>query len=164
MRPCSARRKFDTSVIREAIEAAVKAHGAGKILPSEMPIESETRDGFVRYAPSFSACVTESVTHPYTVESLAKFLGFVNAKSETATNSFITAFGAEELIADGVLKESQIRGLSAERLGELVISLRKQRGAAKAARLGYLNRRSVLTRIKFRLHTSDCFRKKSDVR
>jgi hypothetical protein len=125
-------RKFDTSVIREAIAAAVEAHGKGLRLPKEMPIEPRTDPKFIRNAPSFGT-VTESVTvaHPYTVEALAKFLGFVKAKSATATNSFIAAFGAEELIADNVLKESQIRGLSAERLGELVISIRKQRDAAR---------------------------------
>jgi hypothetical protein len=131
----SARRKFDTSVFREAIAAAVEAHGKGLIPPKEMPIDPKTRTDTIRYAPTFSTekpSVTDSVTHPYTMESFAKFLGFVKAESQKSTNSFIAAFGAEELIADGIMKESQIRGLSAERLSELVIAVRKQRDAARA--------------------------------
>jgi hypothetical protein len=123
-------------VLREAIAAAVTAHGAGKILPKEMPFKKEQgqRTDLIRVAPGYSSgSVTGSVILPktaYTVDGLAKFLGFVKATSDTPTNSFIAAFGAEELIDDGVLKESQIKGLSAERLGELVISVRKQRDAA----------------------------------
>lgn len=126
----TARRKFDTAVLREAIAAAVEAHGKGLILPKEMPIDPKTNTTVIRSAPSFSVSGTDPVPHPYTVDRLAKFLGFVKTDSQKPTNSFIAAFGAEELIADGVLKESQIKGLSAERLGESVISVRKQSDAA----------------------------------
>jgi hypothetical protein len=102
----SARRKFDTAVLREAISAAVEAHGKGLILPKEMPIDPKTREGYVRYAPGFSS-VPESGAHPYTVEALSKFLGFVKSGKQEPTNSFIAAFGAEELIADKVMTESQ---------------------------------------------------------
>jgi hypothetical protein len=34
--------KTDASVLRETIVAAVEAHGAGKILASEMPIEARS--------------------------------------------------------------------------------------------------------------------------
>ena len=88
----------------------------------------------IRVAPSYST--SESDVLPltaYTLTGLAAFLGFVKPKSQEPTSSFVAAFGAEELIADGVLRESQIKGLSAERLGELAISVRKQRDIAKAA-------------------------------
>src|ERR1700676_2089707 len=138
----SARRKFDTSVLREAIAAAVKAHGADMILPNEMPFVrgERQRTDMIRIAPSFSTSSTDSVAlpppghgiqHGYTVDSLAKFLGFVKSGNQEPTNSFIAAFGAEELIADGIMKESQVKGQTAEKLGELVIALRKQRDAAK---------------------------------
>jgi hypothetical protein len=39
----SARRKFDMAVLRKAIEAGVKAHDAGKSLPSEMPVWNSKR-------------------------------------------------------------------------------------------------------------------------
>jgi hypothetical protein len=120
----SARRIPGVSDIREAISAAVKAHGAGKILAEEMPIDSKTNTTVVRYAPKFSTekpSAPDSGAHPYTTESLAKFLGFVKDKNQRPTDSFVAAFGAEELIADKVMTESQVKGLSAERLGELVI-------------------------------------------
>jgi hypothetical protein len=117
----TARRKLDTSVLREAISAAVQAHGKGLILPKEMQIEKQADPKSVRSAPSFTTS-TESVDvaqipHAYTLPVLARFLGFVKAASQIPTNSFIAAFGAEELIADGVIKESQIKRLSAERNG-----------------------------------------------
>jgi hypothetical protein len=142
----TARRKFDTSVLREAIAAAVEAHGKGLILPKEMPfaIGEAQRTDQIRVAPGYVAgtisssrnsSVVESTILPktsYTLDGLANFLGFIIPSTKRATQSFIAAFGAEELIADGVMKESQIKGLSAERLGELVISVREQRDAAKA--------------------------------
>lgn len=95
----SARRKFDTSVIREAIGAAVKAHGEDSGLP-EIKVEPRTDPKFIRNAPNYGT-VPESgkVEHPYTLEVLAKFLGFVAPRNQKATESFIAAFGAEELIA-----------------------------------------------------------------
>jgi hypothetical protein len=97
------------------------------ILPKEMPFKTEQgqRTDLIRVAPGYiSGSSTGSVPLPptaYTVDGLAKFLGFVKADSQKPTNSFIAAFGAEELIADKVMTESQIKGLSAERLGELWI-------------------------------------------
>ena len=81
----------------------VEAHGAGKILPSEMKIDPKTNTTVLRYAPGFGigASAPESGAHPYTTEALAKFLGFVKDKNQRPSNSFIAAFGAEELIADG---------------------------------------------------------------
>jgi hypothetical protein len=131
----SARRNPGVPDIREAIIAAVTAHGAGKILPSEMVIELRTNPDYVRYAPKYSTGPDSgpvSLHHPYTVDALATFLVFVKSSTQKPTNSFEAVFGAEELRADKVLTESQIKGLSAERLGELVISVRKQRDAAKA--------------------------------
>jgi hypothetical protein len=98
-----------------AVTGTAEAHGKGLILPSEMKIENPK---MLRYAPSYAvgAQTTDSVvSHPYTVDALAKFLGFVKRGNQEPTNSFHAAFGAEELIADGVLKESQIKGLSGER-------------------------------------------------
>jgi hypothetical protein len=112
----SARRKFDISVIREAIGAAVEAHGKGLILPTEMEIKPRTDPKVIRNAPKYvTTSESEAVAHPYTLESLAKLLGFVKQKAQQPTHSFIAAFGAEELIADRVFTESQIKGLSGER-------------------------------------------------
>jgi hypothetical protein len=66
-------------------------------------------------APNYvTASDSEVVAHPYTLEALAKFLGFVKQKAQEPTHSFVAAFAAEELIHGGVLKESQIKGLRDE--------------------------------------------------
>jgi hypothetical protein len=132
----SARRTPGIPDIREAIAAGVQAHGAGKILPGEMPISKDTRLDAIRVAPGYTPIEREVVTTSrpstvYTTEALAKFLGFFSGSQGQPTASFKAAFGAEELIADGVMKESQVKGQTAEKLGELVIALRKQRDAAK---------------------------------
>lgn len=139
----SGRRKFDTSVLREAIAAAVAAHGAGKILPKEMPFKKEQgqRTDLIRVAPGYnSGSIVESTTLPlqaYTLDGLANFLGFIIRSTKRATQSFIAVFGAEELIADKILKESQIKGLSAERLGELVISVANSAMRLRSRRRGW---------------------------
>src|ERR1700722_4413359 len=95
----TARRKFDTSVLREAISAAVQAHGKGLILPKEMPfaIGEAQRTDQIRVAPGYAAGTipssrnnsgTESVLLPrgaYTTDGLAKFLGFVRPGNNKAT-------------------------------------------------------------------------------
>ena len=101
----TARRKFDMAVLREAIAAGVQAHGAGKILPSEMPVDSKTNTTVIRSAPSFSVSGTDPVPHPYTTEVLAKFLGFVKSQDRAPTSNFLAAFGAVELIEFGALCE-----------------------------------------------------------
>jgi hypothetical protein len=115
------------------LAAGVQAHGVGRILPREMSIDPSTRKEAIRYAPSFSQMppTPDSGVRPYTVEALAKFLGFVKSGTQEPTNNFVAAFGAAELIYEGHLKESQIKGLSGERLIELVAAIRKQRDAAK---------------------------------
>lgn len=76
------------------------AHGKGLILPKEMPIDAKTNTTKIRYAPAFGVSANDSVAHAYTIESLAKFLGFIKSGNQEPTNSFIAAFGAEELIAE----------------------------------------------------------------
>jgi hypothetical protein len=53
-------------------------------------------------APSFSSGVSAPAggAHPYTVETLAKFLGGMKHNGEV-NNSFRAAFGAVELISEG---------------------------------------------------------------
>jgi hypothetical protein len=112
----------DASILREAIEAAVEAHGKGLILPKEMPFKKEQgqRTDLIRVAPGYqTGGIADSATLPptaYTIDGLADFLGFIRPQTKRASESFIAAFGAEELIADGVLKESQIKGLSGANL------------------------------------------------
>src|SRR6267154_2186796 len=105
----SARRNPGIPDIREAIAAAVQAHGAGKILPKEMEIKNPK---MLRDAPAYPIAerAESDLSHPYTVEALARFLGFVKSQDRALTSNFNAAFGAAELIAEGHLKESQIKG------------------------------------------------------
>jgi hypothetical protein len=84
-------------VVLEAVSAAVRALGEGKI-EIEAPGE-DTPKKYTRYAPSFisgNTPVTTVVTRPYTSESLAKYLGYVKKSSGTAKNSVVAAMGILE--------------------------------------------------------------------
>jgi hypothetical protein len=117
-----------------SIEATVKALGNGLIAPGEMPIDPKTNINTIRYAPPYSVgpSVTAGVTHPYTIESMAKFLGFVKSGSQTPRDSFVAAFGALELISEGLISESRVRDLEIRKLGEVVAAVKRQRDAAFA--------------------------------
>jgi DNA repair exonuclease SbcCD ATPase subunit len=107
MRMARENMRGELPVMLEAVSAAVQALGEGKIALEE--ISPKTRKDAIRYAPSFvsgGACVTPGVTHAYTAENLAKFLGSVYYKkaSGTAQNSVVAALAileAEELKLEG---------------------------------------------------------------
>jgi hypothetical protein len=91
-------------VLREAIVATVEALAAGKIKPEEMPIDLKTNTQHFRYA---SSPLEESIpAHPYTLNSLARFLGQIKPKTDEATDGFRTMFTALELVTEGWLPES----------------------------------------------------------
>ena len=95
-------------VVIEAVSAAVKALGEGKI-KIEAP-DSKTNTKVIRYAPNFVAgkeSVTTVVTHPYTTESLAKYLGYVKKSSGTAKNSVVAAMGILERAEIARLEEGK---------------------------------------------------------
>jgi hypothetical protein len=71
----------------------------GKIAAEGIPVDPKTNKNAIRYAPSFSAgsSVTSAVTHPYTMEFVARVMGKTQEIRETPTNSFVTAFGVVEL-------------------------------------------------------------------
>jgi hypothetical protein len=129
--------KHDASVIRETIRAAVEAYGAGKISEKEMPVDAKTNASALRYAPSFLLSGPSGGPHPYTVDSLARFLGTVKPETQKATNGFVAAFGSIELIEEGYLTEARIAGLEPRKLGEVVAAVRTQRNEqiAEAKRL-----------------------------
>jgi hypothetical protein len=100
------------------ITSVLKALGSGQIKPEEMPIATgeRQRTDKIRVAPGFSVgqSAASGALPPgaYTVDGLAKFLGEV--KEDTtgwATEAFKAAFGALELISEGYLAESAIKGL-----------------------------------------------------
>jgi hypothetical protein len=97
--------KGELLVVLEAINAAVKAYGAGTV---EMEaLDPKTNKSVIRYAPGFiegkAASGTPGVPHPYTADTLARFLGrkYFRTTSKKASNSVRAALGileAEEMV------------------------------------------------------------------
>jgi hypothetical protein len=102
-------------VVLEAVSAAVRALGEGKIeIPTPDP---KTNSSVIRYAPSFvpghKPSVSTELTHPYTATTLAIFLGGIytapGGRKEgqvQASNSVVAALGILEL------EEKKITGFS----------------------------------------------------
>jgi hypothetical protein len=83
-------------VVVEAVFAAVKALGEGKI-EVDMP-SPDTRKDVIRYAPSFvikgpSPTVGERA---YTMDTLARYLGFIKKSTNRAKDSVVAAMGILE--------------------------------------------------------------------
>jgi ParB-like nuclease domain len=99
-------------VALEAVGAAVRALGDGTVKLDEPDIK--TNASVLRYAPSFvpgKTSVTLGVTHSYTADSLAKFLGGVYVKpSGHAQTSVIAALGILEM------EERKVTGFSEKTL------------------------------------------------
>jgi hypothetical protein len=98
----------NASVDQETIRSIIEAYGKGEIeLPQ--PKGGKGASGGVRYAPEFSTRAENSTFnngHPYTVATLAAFLGYKIYKVETALSAL-------ELIEIGVADSSSFKGLSA---------------------------------------------------
>jgi hypothetical protein len=109
--------KTDASVLRETITATVKALGEGRIKPEELPIDPKTRKDLIRYAPGYGCWrpAANIPSHLYTIDSLAKFLGETRLSTGKAHDAFNTTFAALELISEGYLNESAIKGISKRR-------------------------------------------------
>ena len=100
--------KYTPLVMMEAIAGAVKALAEGEItLPAP---DCKTRMEYIRYAPSFipgKECAPSGGAHPYTIESIATFLGFVSKKGKVR-NSVAAAFEALELMEQKVIDRKQV--------------------------------------------------------
>jgi hypothetical protein len=106
--------KGEFLVVIEAISAAVRALGEGKI--EIEPVASRTNDSVIRWAPSYvegkQASGTPGVPHPYTADTLARFLGrqYFRPTSGKASNSVRAALGILEL------EELKVKGFSEKQL------------------------------------------------
>src|ERR1017187_10536801 len=94
----------------EVVEATVKAYADG-LVDIGVPA-SQTRKELIRHAPSYKQGVssTSDVDHPYTADTLARFLGgvYVKPSSNTAQDSVVAALGVLEL------EERKVKGFSAK--------------------------------------------------
>jgi hypothetical protein len=92
--------KGEFFVVLEAVEAAVRALGVGAIEVEE--VASRTNTSVLRWAPSFvegkQVSGTPGVPHPYTADTLARFLGrqYFRPTSGKASNSVRAALGILE--------------------------------------------------------------------
>ena len=100
-----------TQVILETVRAVVEAYGEGKIALGEVP---ETGRPWYRYAPSFlleKGLKLQNNLSPYTNETLARFLGWVEPKGRPQ-QKLDNAVSALALIEEGVVPEKIFTGLS----------------------------------------------------
>ena len=95
----------------------------------------------IRYAPSFSQSPssvpeTDHAKYPYTIQTLAGFLGFVQPDGQSL-RSFEAAFGAVELIEEGYLTDARIKDLELFKISEVVklVKQEKTKALAEAKRL-----------------------------
>lgn len=123
--------------VMNAVEAVVRAYGAGKIKLAEP--NSKQRAAW-RKAPSFLEGTTDTdASHCYTAASVGRYLGwtFKDEKAEggeQADRRVKTALAALELIERGALKRAQLKGLGSTQARELV-TLTKRKLEAEEARL-----------------------------
>jgi hypothetical protein len=83
-------------VVLEAVFAAVRALGEGKIEVESLSPKSKI--SAIRYAPSFiaGACCPTVGQHPYTTDSIARFLGYTKKSTGRPKDSVTAAFGILE--------------------------------------------------------------------
>jgi len=84
-------------VVLEAVYAAVRALGESKI--EVEAIDPKTKTSAIRFAPNFTpggSCPAVG-HHPYTTDSIARFLGYTKKSTGRPKDSVIAAFGILEL-------------------------------------------------------------------
>ncbi len=139
-------------VVLEAVNAVVRALGEGKI-----EIEAPSKDTPVRhlrYAPSFvpgKVPSTTAVERPYTVASIARYLGYAKKTSNEPKNSVVAAVGilerAEVAKGEGGEKKAAAveRSFSLMKVNDAVkaVSELRQRESKVAARTEALKKEAA---------------------
>lgn len=98
----------------ETIRATIEAYGNGDIELPKIPVK--TPASHVRYVRQAAA------QHPFTKNTVAQFLGWTRSRGKEPNNACDCAFNAIDMIDQGFIKESDLRGLKREQLGELIAS------------------------------------------
>jgi hypothetical protein len=103
----------------EAVRAIVEAYGAGQIELGKPP--GRTNETVLRYAPNFTKGADPDTCrdHPYTVETLHKFIGW------RETYKVETALAALELIESNKLPEHTFDGLTTKQAQAVVTQTRR---------------------------------------
>jgi hypothetical protein len=122
--------------VMNAVEAVVKAFAAGAIQLEKPEASGYGRMGGRRAAPSFIVDeVSTEISHPYTAQSVAKYLGWTIQRTDrdgvAADKKTMCALSALELIELGALKRNQFKGLGASQARELVAITKRGMEAEK---------------------------------
>ena len=132
-------------VVLEAVSAAVRALGEGKI---EVPAPERTNPENIRYAPSFvpgkKTTVTSESTVAYTATTLARFLGGIYLKpggregQVQASNSVTAALGILELEERKItgFSDKAYNGRSIREIIPMVSDIKKRTEEAQQKRRG----------------------------
>lgn len=115
-------------IMLEAITAAVRALAEGKIELEEL--DPKTRKDAIRYAPSYIPgklpSDTAAVSHAYTADSLARFLGYIKRASKTAKNSVVAALGLLEMEERKLIKRDSVAKVPETELIQIVSDIKKR--------------------------------------
>jgi hypothetical protein len=119
--------EWDTcaSVEHETIRAVVEAYAEGKIALEKPGAEAR----HLRYAPSFMtefAPPPGAVRMPYTIQSVAKFIGWLQPSGEPQ-RKVSDSLSALQFIEEGILKESDFDDLTTKQAQAVVEQARRKR-------------------------------------
>jgi hypothetical protein len=123
----------------ETVRAVVQAFAAGKI-SLELPNE-RTNASHIRNAPYFTHAADAPparAQHPYTAQTVAKFLGWVKSDGE-AQSRVRDALAALELIEAGLIPEGAFAELTTKQAGAVIAEARQ---SSKSACGGQVSGRS----------------------
>jgi len=112
----------------ETVRAVVEAYGAGRI---KLPAPGRVDKRYTRYAPGFNFENKGDTYRPYSPQSVATFIGWV--ESDGGANVKVhDALNALELIEAGALDESSFNGLTTVQARAMVKEARKAKQSADA--------------------------------
>lgn len=123
--------RSSAAIEQETVRAVIQAYAHGKIsLPAPDP---RTAKNQIRNAPSFlmGGCAASVAAHPYTVETVAKYLRWTKPSGEPK-DRVRNAIWALELIEQKLLSENDFKGLSTTEAAALTKQTRRMRDAAPA--------------------------------
>lgn len=118
------------SIEQETVRAVVEAYAEDQIA---LPVPTATK-AQTRYAPSFIAGDPGRAgdSHPYTVQSIADFLGWVEPSGK-AQDKVGSALAALQFIEEGLLREADFAGLTTKQAEAVVEEARRARERRDAA-------------------------------
>jgi hypothetical protein len=120
----------------ETVHATIAAYFEGRItLP---PPAKKTNPSDTRYASAFRAEKGLPNSHPFTAQTIAQFLGWLHVREDgtgMASTKIHLILSALELLNEGLLKESELAGLSSKQCDAVIQQARtKYRDRIDAAK------------------------------